>query len=113
MEQPQVRDIDGRTAERDRAWARANQARGLAAKEYLDDRATPTGHAAAAKESHERHWTAADHSRWRRLALAAPAGPRFAPAARLTSVRNAGGRSRTGLLPSPAVPRRRRAGRSR
>ncbi|WP_204031951.1 hypothetical protein [Micromonospora qiuiae] len=70
--------MDAASAAHDRAWARANQARGLAAKEYLDDRATPSGHPAAAKESHERHRTAADHSRWRRLALATPAVSRLA-----------------------------------
>ncbi|TCB96791.1 hypothetical protein E0H26_14325 [Micromonospora zingiberis] len=107
MEQPQVQDTDAHGAERDRAWARANQARGLAAKEYLDDRATPTGHPAAAKESRERYWTAADHSRWRRLALAAPATPRFTSAARLTSVRSAGARSQPGLLPTSTASRRR------
>ncbi|GIJ75742.1 hypothetical protein [Micromonospora phaseoli] len=107
--QPPIRDAEPSNAERDSAWARANQARGLAAKEYLDERATPTGHPAAGKESRERHWTAADHSRWRRLALATPDVPRFASAARLTSVRSAGARGQNGPVPSPAATHRRQA----
>ncbi|WP_433533057.1 hypothetical protein ACQPYA_14230 [Micromonospora sp. CA-263727] len=111
--QPRLQDVDALNAERNRAWGRANQARGLAAKEYLDDRATPTGHPAAEKESRERNWTTADHSRWRRLALAAQDGPPLAAAARLTSVRGTGAKSQPAALPSPVGSRRRPQARSR
>ncbi|MEV6814597.1 hypothetical protein [Micromonospora sp. NPDC051296] len=113
VDQTQVRDTDAHSAERDRAWRRANHARGLAAKEYLDHRATPADHPAAAMESHERTWTAADHSRWRRLALTAQDGSRFATAARLSSVRSVGARSQPAPLPSLGGPRRRQPARSR
>ncbi|MFV2099669.1 hypothetical protein [Micromonospora sp. LOL_024] len=109
MRQPPTRATETPDAEPVRAWARANQARSLAAKEHLDERATPAAHPAAGKEHRERHWTAADHSRWRRLALAAPETPRFASAARLTSVRSVRPVSRPGALPPAAAGRRRPA----
>lgn len=113
VDQPQLRQADALSSERDRAWGRVNQARGLAAKEYLDHRATPADHPAAPTESQERNWTAADHARWRRLALAAESGPGNTTAARLTSVRGVGARSRPVAPPVLGGSGRRYQARSR
>ncbi|BCJ62026.1 hypothetical protein [Micromonospora endophytica] len=105
-EQPWAWAADSRSADRDRALSRANQAGALAAKEYLDHRATPAGHPAYEKERQERNWTSAEYSRLRRAALA---GPRVTFAAQLTSVRGAGRVGRPAVPPRLGTPRRRRA----
>ncbi|WP_341720751.1 hypothetical protein QQG74_14210 [Micromonospora sp. FIMYZ51] len=104
VDQRPVRTTEPPGIEVDNAFSRANRAGALAAKEYLDHRATPAGHQAYEKERQERNWTRVEHSRLRGAALA---GQRVATAAHLTSVRGVGRAGRPVSLPTLGSPRRR------